>query len=230
MPARKGFGGFTKETVRFFTLLEKNNSKAWFEAHRPYFEKNVLEPARAFVVAMGERLQTLSPEVNAEPRTDRSIFRLHRDIRFSKDKSPYKTHLGLYFWEGRGKRMECPGYYFHLEPPDLMLGAGLYMFPKPVLARFRKAAADGKTGKALRQAIARVEKKGYEVGGEHYKRVPRGVDPEHPNADLLRHNGLWVGTEVRIPEQLYGPGIVGWAFERFRAMDPVQRWLVQHLT
>ncbi len=230
MPASKGFGGFPKEAVRFFRLLEKNNTKEWFEAHRPCFERHVLEPSRAFVAAMGERLARLSPEVNADPRTDRSIFRLHRDIRFSKDKSPYKTHLGIYFWEGRGKRMECPGYYFHLEPPNLMLGAGFHEFSGPVLARFRKAAADAKTGKALRQAMEKVERKGYEVGGTHYKRVPRGFDPEHPNADLLRHSGLWVGTEVRIPRELHGPGIVKWCFERFRAMDPLQRWVVRHLT
>jgi uncharacterized protein (TIGR02453 family) len=230
MAAGKRFGGFPKETVRFFRLLEKNNSKAWFEAHRPYFERNVLEPSRAFVVAMGERLARLSPDVNADPRTDRSIFRLHRDVRFSKDKSPYKTNLGLYFWEGRGKRMECPGYYFHLEPPRLMLGAGMYVFPKPVLARYRKAVVDRRKGGALRRVVAGLEKKGYEVGGEHYKRVPRGFDPDHPGADLLRHNGLWASTEVRIPGELHGPGIVKWCFDRFRAMDPLQRWVVQHLT
>ena len=230
MPAGEGFPGFPKETARFFRLLEKNNSKAWFEAHRPYFERNVLEPSRAFVVAMGERLARLSPDVNADPRTDRSIFRLHRDVRFSKDKSPYKTNLGLYFWEGSGKRMECPGYYFHLEPPNLMLGAGMYVFPKPVLARYRKAVVDPRKGAALRRVVARLEKKGYEVGGEHYKRVPRGFDPDHPSADLLRHNGLWVGTEVRIPKELQGPAIVRWCFDRFRAMDPLQRWVVAHLT
>jgi len=104
------------------------------------------------------------------------------------------------------------------------------VFPKPVLARYREAAADRKKGAALRQAIGKVEKKGYEVGGEHYKRVPRGFDPDHPSADLLRHNGLWVGTEVRIPKELHGPEIVKWCFDRFRAMDPLQRWVALHLT
>jgi uncharacterized protein (TIGR02453 family) len=224
-----GFQGFPRQTVRFFQLLARNNTKKWFDAHRDEYEGDVLGPARAFVVAMYERLRRLSDEVNADPRVDRSIFRLHRDVRFSRDKSPFKTHLGIFFWEGGRPRMECPGYYFHLEPPRLMLGAGLYMFPKPVLARYRKAVADARTGAELAKAASVVTSRGYEIGGETLKRVPRGFDAAHPRADLLRHTGLYAGTEVRIPATLHSAGIVDWCLRRYEQMDPVERWLVRRL-
>ncbi|MEI6613544.1 MAG: DUF2461 domain-containing protein, partial [Chrysiogenales bacterium] len=115
------FRGFSKKTVEFFKDLAANNNREWFAAQRNNYEENVLQPARAFVVAMGERLQRLTPGITANPRTDGSLFRIYRDTRFSPDKSPYKTHMGIFFWEGKRPRMECSGYYFHLEPPNLML-------------------------------------------------------------------------------------------------------------
>jgi len=223
------YPGFPRQTPRFFRSLAKNNDRAWFEEHRSEFDEHVLEPARGFVLVMGERLRRIAPDVNADPRTDRSIFRIHRDTRFSKDKSPYKTHLGIFFWEGDRAKMECPGYYFHLEPPDLMLGVGLYRFSKPVLARYREAVADGNTGGALRRIVDRLARKGWDIGGTHYKRVPRGFDPEHPNADLLRHAGLYAGVEVKIPAELHTGKCIGWCFDRWKAADPLQRWLVENL-
>ena len=122
MPTVEIFSGFPEKTVSFLCGLAAHNDREWFAAHKKEYETEVLEPAKAFVRAMGERLRRLSPQIKAEPRTDGSLFRLYRDTRFSPDKSPYKTNLGIFFWEGGGPRMDCPGYYFHLEPPNLMLG------------------------------------------------------------------------------------------------------------
>ena len=102
------FSGFPKGTVSFLRDLAANNNREWFTAHRPEYETAVLEPARAFVRVMGERLRRLSPQIKAEPRIDGSLFRLYRDIRFSPDKSPYKTNLGIFFWKAgdRGSNVQ----------------------------------------------------------------------------------------------------------------------------
>ncbi len=228
LPEKVSFGGFPKECVRFWATVAKNNNKTWFEAHRADYERFVLEPSKQFVMAMGERLHLLSPRINAVPAVNKSLFRIHRDTRFSPDKRPFKPYMGIYFWEGEGKRWECSGYYFHLEPPTLMLGAGIYVFPKKLLPVYRNAVVDDRHGRQLDRIISRVTKAGdYTIGGEHYKRVPRGYDPEHPRASLLRHNGLYAGFRAEIPEEFHTPAILDYSFDRWRDMTPLHSWLVR---
>ena len=107
---------FSDETLRFLSALATNNSKTWFDAHRSAYEQHLLAPAKAFVADMGEALRELAPDVHAEPRVNGSIFRINRDTRFSKDKRPYKDYLALWFWQGRRRSRECPGYYLSLRP------------------------------------------------------------------------------------------------------------------
>lgn len=222
------FAGFTKDTVRFFTGLRRHNDRDWFAAHRDMYESEVMAPARAFVVAMGERLRTIAPRIVAVPLVNKSIFRLNRDTRFSLDPSPYKTNLGLYFWEGTKGRMECPGFYFHLEPPDIFLGGGMYMFSESFMPRYRRAVVDPKLGAELRKIVtALAAVKGCEVGGTHYKRVPAGFDPGHPNAELLKHDGLYAGWEAKLPEELYSARLLDYCFERYAPTLPLHRWLVK---
>ena len=122
MAKNTAFTGFSKDTIKFFDGLRKNNNKDWFEQHRDMYENSVLEPSKAFVVAMGARLRAIAPRIIAVPKVNKSLFRINRDTRFSLNKSPYKTNLGIYFWEGVRPRMECSGFYFHLEPPKMILG------------------------------------------------------------------------------------------------------------
>lgn len=228
MAEAAAFSGFTKEMVRFFNGLRRNNNREWFGEHRETYDKHVMEPARAFVVAMGEKLRTAVPKIIAVPVVNKSIFRLNRDTRFSLDPSPYKTNLGLYFWEGTKSRMESPGFYFHVEPPDLFLGSGIYMFPDSLIARYRRAVINPKLGKELRKiATALSERSGYELGGKHYKRAPAGYDLRHPNAELLKHNGLYAGCETKIPEEFYSARLVDYCFERYEPLIPLHRWLVK---
>jgi len=226
------FGGFPKGTVSFYEELTQNNSKEWFEARKDEYRNSVITPAQRFVLAMGNRLKILSPEVVADTRTNGagSIFRIYRDTRFSRDKSPYKTYLGILFWEGYRKKTENSGYYFHLEPPNLMLGVGVYMFTKPLLKLYRDAVVHPEYGLTLREAIEGVEAmEDYTIGGQHYKRIPRGYDAAHRNADFLLYNGLHVGIETTIPNELYSGALIDYCFERFRDMAPVHHWLVSVL-
>jgi uncharacterized protein (TIGR02453 family) len=221
------FNGFPKETIDFFKELKRNNNKTWFQEHKKNYEEYVVVPAREFVDAISMRLKEISPYIYAIPKIDKSIFRIYRDIRFSKDKRPFKTHLGIYFWEGSGQKLECSGFYFHIEPPNLLLGVGLHIFPRHIIEEYRKSVVHPTHGEELKRAIEKVRKKGgYTFGGKHYKRVPRGYDPEHKNAELLLHNGLSFAEEGKIPDELFTPEIVDYCYRRFKDMSPIHKWLV----
>ncbi len=225
---KTNFDGFPAASVKFYEQLALNNSKTWFAEHKADFETHVMQPTRDFVFEMGKSLSHIAPRIIADPRMDRSIFRPYRDTRFSKDKAPYKTHLGIFFWEGVRPKMECSGFYFHLEPPSLFLGAGLYCFPKAILEEFRDSAVDPKHGPALTRAVQSVLKKGqYGIAGKHYKKTPRGYDPQHVNAEFLLFNGLYATFEEEIPEALHSREIIDYCLERFEHMAPVHRWLVE---
>lgn len=227
MAIRINFNGFSQETMKFFLALKQNNTREWFSQHKQTFEEEVMEPAKAFVDAMGERLQELAPNIIAVPQVNRSIFRIYRDTRFSPDKTPYKTHLGIFFWEGSRPKMECPGFYFHLEPPNLMLGGGIYMFPKTILEHYRHAVVHPEYGAELMDIIQKIERKdGYNLGGKHYRRIPVGFDPSHPNADLLLYNGLHAGIEENIPAQLFNHRLLDYCMEKFTPLVELHRWLV----
>jgi uncharacterized protein (TIGR02453 family) len=226
MAERERFEGFYPETVAFFEGLAADNTKLWFDEHRPDFQTYVMAPAQLFVEAMGERLGVLAPGVIADPRVNRSLFRLNRDIRFSNDKTPYKTHLAFWFWEGDRPRMENSGFYFHIEPKQILTGGGLYLFPKPVLAAYRDAVVHPVHGRDLVRAIEEVRSKpGYDVWGKHYKKIPRGYDPGHENAELLLYDGMTAFLEEPIPDDLFSASIVDFVFERFGQMAPIERWV-----
>lgn len=228
MATTTAFSGFPKQTVPFFRALAAHNDRDWFAAHKAEYEAAVLAPARAFVLAMGERLRRLTPGIKFDPRANGSLFRLYRDTRFSADKSPYKTNLGILFWEGSGPRMECSSYYFHLEPPSLMLGCGVYVFSRPLLERYRRTVADPEYGPELAAIVKKITARpGYTLGGEHYKRVPAGYDADPETAFLLRHDGLYAGLEVPIPFELHSAALVDYCFEKYKPMEPLHRWLTK---
>jgi len=222
------FEGFSKKTVEFFDKLKKNNNKKWFDKHKGDYDSYVLEPSRAFVTEMGERLKDISPDIFAVPKVNKSLFRIHRDIRFSPDKSPYKTHMGIFFWEGSRPRMDCSGFYCHLEPPLLMVGVGDYIIPRNLLDRYRRAVVDPEYGEELSDIVKKISKlKDCTLGGKHYKRIPAGYDPSHPNAELLLHNGLHAGFKTNIQDDFYSSRFIDYCWEKFKLLAPLHKWLVE---
>jgi uncharacterized protein (TIGR02453 family) len=133
MPHAQKFNGFPKEAIQFYQDLIQNNDKLCFEQNRKTFDDLIMKPAQAFVLELGERLGSIAPNIVADPRRDKSIFRIHRDTRFSEDKSPFKTHLAIFFWEGPRKKLENSGFYLQISPSSLLLATGLYKFPTPPL-------------------------------------------------------------------------------------------------
>jgi uncharacterized protein (TIGR02453 family) len=227
MSIKSEFRGFPKECVSFYIELSKNNNKAWFAEHKADFESYVMAPARDFVFEMGRRLEAITPRIIADPRLDKSIFRHYRDTRFSKNKEPYKDHLGIFFWEGARPKMECPGFYFHLEPPNLMLAAGMHCFPRPLLEIFRNSVVDPELGPALVSAARSVVKRSdYAIGGKYYKKMPRGYDATDDKAEFLLFNGLYAIFNSEIPEQIYSTEIIDYCFQKFSDMSPIHKWIV----
>ena len=222
------FAGFPREALGFLRELGENNARDWFHAHRDEYETLILEPARDFVVAMGEALHGIGAEVHADPRVNGSIFRINRDTRFSKDKRPYKDHLDLWFWEGEGPSRQRPGYWFRLTAERLLLGAGKHHFAER-LPDYRDAVADPRRGEGLSRAVDEVTAAGYDVGGRHYKRVPAGYDVPPEREDLLLHDGLYAYADLAVPAEAHTAEFPRFCAERWRALKPVQDWLVSTL-
>jgi uncharacterized protein (TIGR02453 family) len=226
-PAVNTFAGFPQEGLDVLAGLAADNTREYFDAHRATYESALLEPAKAFVVTLGEQLRsTVSPEIRAEPRVNGSILRINRDTRFSSDKRPYKEHLDMWFWEGDAPSRERPGYSVRLKSATVMLGAGMHRFEPAALAAYREAVDDDRRGEALETAIEDATmRREISLGGLTYKRVPREYDRDHPRAELLRHGALYVSGEWKLPRVVSGPKFVGWVADRLLDMVPVERWL-----
>jgi len=217
------FTGFSPATFTFLKNLGRNNNKEWFQAHRSAYEDDLLEPALAFIETIGPLLAKFSPDVRAEPKIGGSLMRINRDIRFSKDKRPYKDHLDMSFRNGGSKG--APGYWFRLTPTRLVLGAGMHMLDKPDLERFRMAVDARGSGEALDREVTKLEKAGYDLGGEHYKRVPAGFPPDHPREALLRHNGVYAGTEMKLPAEARTARFPAFCAGHYKKLAPLMDWL-----
>jgi uncharacterized protein (TIGR02453 family) len=231
MTVSTAFAGFPREGLEFLEGLAADNSREYFDIHRDTYQSALLQPAKEFVVALGEELRArVSPGIRAEPRINGSILRINRDTRFSADKRPYKEHVYFWFWEGDAPSRERPGLFVRLRPATVTLGAGMHQFEPPALAAYRAAVADEATGRALEQAIMDATGlRGVTVGGLRYKRVPRDFDADHPRGTLLRHSALYVSGDWKLPRSVSSPAFVGWTAERLERIAPVERWLTATL-
>ncbi len=228
MTDRKYLENFPVDTLNFLKKLEKNNNREWFQANRDEYEEKFLKPAQAFVEEVGLHLIDINENFKAIPKIDKSIFRLHRDVRFSKDKSPYKTNLGLLFWEGEGKKMESSGLYFHVDSKKIFVATGMYMFTKDQLKQYRKMVAIEENAKELKSILKKIEKKGYQIGGVKYKKVPRGFDKEYKYADLLLHDGVYAFKEEDVKE-FKSSDPVKYSVKVFKQLKPLHDWLMENV-
>ncbi len=183
---------FTPALFAFLRDLKVNNDRDWFAANKPRYEDEVRGPALDFVSDLAPHLERLSPCFVADPRpTGRSLFRIHRDTRFSKDKSPYKTYVGVQFRHELAKDAHAPGFYLHLEPKAVFVGAGIWHPDAPTLARIREAIAGDPKG----WRAAKLVGERFELAGDRLKRAPAGYDPEHPLIeDLKRKDFICVAS------------------------------------
>jgi uncharacterized protein (TIGR02453 family) len=214
------FPGFPPEAMRFLGDLRAHNDRDWFAAHKQTYDSAVRAPAEAFLAQLEPRIAALT----GRPVTGK-IFRIHRDVRFSKDKSPYNTHLHIAFpARGGGDAVAC-GYFFALEPDHVTLGAGGFDFSGPVLDAYRAAVADPAKGAALEKILSKLEKAGLRIEGAALKRVPAPYAQDHPRGDLLRRKGLHVWRDVTDPAVITGEALFPETVATFETLAPLVKWL-----
>jgi len=230
MSAGRAGGYFDARSLTFLRGLARHNAKTWFEAHRDDYEQGVKTPLAALVLEMDSRFADFAPEFVGDPK--RSMFRLNRDIRFSADKSPYKTHAACWFFHGGGSSKVGreahgggAGFYFHLEPGASMVGGGCWMPPRPALNKFRTAIA---RGPRAFERIVLAPKLKRRVGSlseeEMLKRTPRGFEEDHPAARWLKFQSFTVGRRLTDAE-VTGPRLASIMQGDYEAMLPLVRWL-----
>ena len=223
---------FRPEAFAFLRGLRKKNKKEWFEAHRPNYEREILAPLRAVAEELDVRFANLAPEFEANPK--RSLFRIYRDVRFSKDKSPYKTHAALWVYHrapGRGVGKEIDGgagFYFHIEPGASLIAGGIWMPPRHSLAKIRQQLADDLPGFKRVVGVAAFKKRfgglTHDEPGVRLKRMPRGFADDHPAADWLRFNSFTVSTTYTDREML-APSLIDRVMNDYALIVPLCRWL-----
>jgi uncharacterized protein (TIGR02453 family) len=195
------FEGFPKEGIEFLKRLKRNNRREWFAKHKQEYQNFVKLPMQSLIVALQPHFARFAPEYELHPK--RSIFRVYRDTRFSKNKTPYKTHVAAHaVLRGKPKGLGASGYYFHIEPTEAYVGAGIYMPESDQLKMIRRAiAAQAEEFLSIVQS-SRFKKTfgGLEMQDDRLKRTPVGFEADHPMAEWLRYKHYFVG--VSLPESI----------------------------
>jgi len=224
------FRGFSRGALTFLRQLKRNNKREWFQAHKDVYDEEVLGPLKLFVEELDVRFGEFAPEFVGDPK--RSIFRIYRDVRFSKDKSPYKTHAAAWFKHqnsahGVGSETHGggAGFYFHLEPGASFIGGGIWMPPRETLNQLRDsiAAKPAEFEKAM-GATAFKRRFGKLSEEAMLTRLPRGFAPGHPAERWLRYQSFTAGAELT-DEQVLDRRVVDRVQKDFVTMLPFVRWL-----
>jgi uncharacterized protein (TIGR02453 family) len=219
---------FTRQTFTFLASLAENNTREWFEEHRQDYEDCVREPALDFISDMEDEMPAISKHFRALPKkVGGSLMRIYRDTRFSNDKSPYKTNIGIHFRHEVGKDVHAPGYYVHIEPGECFVGVGLWHPEPDVLFRIREAIV--KKDKAW--VAARDDRnfcKYFSLEGDVLANAPRGYAKDHPLVEDLKHKDF-IGLAALSKTDVTSADFRTLAVERFKQAKPYMRFLCEAL-
>ena len=222
------FNGFSPELLKFLKQLSKNNERDWFQQNKPRFESCFMEPALDFIRAMEKPLQKVSPHFTAvAKRSGGSLMRIYRDTRFSKNKAPYKTNMGIHFRHEVGKDVHAPGFYFHIAPGEIFFGAGVWHPDSGAISMIREAI-DEDSARWKRIVNGKTLKNNFERHGESLKRPPRGYEKDHPMIDELKRKDHLVLCHLE-ESDLYDPNLVKLIVERMKQTRPMLRFLCDAL-
>ena len=211
------FTGFDKDAIAFLHELTIEMNKEWFEANKERYQRVWVEPLTALLEHVRSRVAKIYAPVKLTPH----VFRIYRDVRFSKDKTPYKTHVAAVLRTGYGSAM-----YFHVETEEEWVGAGTYFFEGPQVGKWRKLVAADRTGKEVEKIVGALRKKGYTVGGhEDYKRVPKPYKDDHPRAEFLKMRGLTAQFPAIPKGMLHRAELGDWLVGHTKAVAPMVTWL-----
>jgi len=206
------FSGIPVAALDFYDDLEVDNTRSFWEAHKQVYAEAVRAPMTALCAA-------LEPEFGTA-----KIFRPYRDVRFAKDKTPYKTHQGAFVRVG-----ESTGWYVEVSPRGVRTGAGFYEASGPRLAAFRAAVAHDRFGPELERMLRTLEKRGFEIGGDRLKTSPRGYPSEHERIELLRHRSLTAGHLIGFEPVIHTPELLDLVRADWRSLRPLVSWVAEHV-
>lgn len=214
---------FTQESFKFLDELAANNNREWFNAHKKRFEVLVRGPALAFITELVEPLAAISPKFRAVPKAvGGSLFRIQRDTRFSNNKEPYKTWIGLRFFHERGRDGNAPLFYLHIQPGNHFIGGGLWHPQPDALRKVRDYLVANPA--SWQQIAGEAQAQGYRFGGDSLVRPPRGYDAGHPLIDDLKRKDF-VLMKPLSDKQVLGPNFVATAAQCFEQAAPFVDWL-----
>ena len=205
------FEGFPEEALVFYEGLEADNSKAYWTDHKPVYDSCVAAPLTALLAELEPAFGTAK------------VFRPYRDVRFSKDKTPYKTRQGAVVHHGD------QGLYVAIDAHGLHIGGGMFHSEPEQVARLRAAVADDVSGPKLVKEVARLRRAGLQVGGDQLKRVPKPWDADHPRADLLRHKTLVAWVDHEPDEWLHTPAAKDRVAATWKQVARLNAWLADHI-
>lgn len=218
------FPGFPLGMIRFLSDLSRNNKRDWFQANKARYEYEVVGPALAFIEAMVKPLGKISPHFCAVPKkSGGSLLRIYRDVRFSPDKRPYKNNIGIHFRHERGKDIHAPGFYFHIQPDEVFLGAGIWHPDSQTLGKIRKAIHKDPAGWKKAQG-GKAFRDRFEMTGDSLIRTPKGYDADHPQIVALKRKDH-IGLHKFDIDELFDPSIVKKAAATFRSAKPFMNFL-----
>ena len=215
---------FTPATFEFFRQLQANNRREWFDAHKDTFEAVVRSPFQALIADLAAPLEKISTHLVADPRKQGgSLFRQHRDTRFSKDKSPYKTWTGARFFHQRARQVPAPSFYLHIAPGDCFIGGGIW-HPEPDALKKLRGFLEENPAAWTRATQSKTFRNRYHFWGESLSRPPRGVDPAHPLIEDLKRKSYAAGTALSEADVL-GDRLRDIAAEHFKGLAPMIDYL-----
>ncbi|MBM4183178.1 MAG: DUF2461 domain-containing protein [Gemmatimonadetes bacterium] len=215
---------YSRETFGFLKDLKRNNTRAWFAENKSRYEDHLKDPSLRLIQDLAPALARISPHLLATPR---ALFRIHRDTRFSKDKSPYKTYLGLQFRHRSGRDAHAPGYYFHIEPGSVFVGAGIWHPDAPALREIREHIVEDPAA-WKRASRAKSFAAAYSQQGDRLSRPPKGFDADHPLVEDLKWKDYIGVAEVEDAFAL-SPDLAPQLARTFSAATPFMRFLCDAL-
>jgi uncharacterized protein (TIGR02453 family) len=220
------FAGFPKSGIDFLRKLKKNNNREWFHKHKQEYEEEVKFPMQCLIATLREKMRDAAPDFDFNPK--KAIFRIHSDVRFSKNKAPYKTNIAAAF-DVRGKKSptETPGLYVGIEPGSVFIGGGLYMPMGDQLKAIRKTIVE-KPNEFLAVINGTKFKKRFGgIKGEMLSKAPLGFPKDHPMIAHLRHKQFFVGVEWKDESQCYSKKFADTVTDVFTDCMPLVRWLLK---
>ena len=224
----KPFSGFHSNTLRYLATLKRNNNREWFQANRDRYEAEFLDPALTFIEAMENPLQKISPCLQAVPKkTGGSLMRIYRDTRFGKDKTPYKTNIGIQFRHITGRDVHAPGCYVHIEPENVFLGVGVWHPESKSLTKIRRSI-DADPAGWKRASRGKALCKRFSLAGESLKRPPSGYAADHPLIDDLKRKDF-IGVAEVATDTIFERNFMDECLDTFRTARPFMRFLCQAL-